>query len=111
MIVPALPSQSISKVTLSPILIAAHWARLEYIHKIAFDASPLVFATLISNVPDSLGHVSHLVGSCDDRKRLVDQIDSIFGAKIVAKDADYYVGQAQLLRAMVLEHKCAEEPR
>ena len=85
-------------------------ARLEYIDNIAFDASPLVFATLISDRPDSQGHVSHLVISCDDRARLVDRIDSDFGVKLAAKDADYHVGQAQMLRAIVLEHKC-EEPR
>ena len=86
-------------------------ADLEYLDKIAFDSSPLVFATLISDVPDSQGHASHLVISCDDRKRLVDQIDSDFGEKLAAKDGDYYVSQAQILRAMVLEHKCAEESR
>ena len=57
------------------------------------------------------GHASHLVISCDDRKRLVGQIDSDFGAKLAAKDAGFGVAQAQLFREKLLEFKCAEEPR
>jgi hypothetical protein len=86
-------------------------ASLDYLDKTAFDASPLVFATLISDVPDSQGHTSHLVISCDDRKRLIDQIDSDFGAKLPAKNGNFGVSQAQLFRAKLLEFKCAEEPR
>jgi hypothetical protein len=55
-------------------------AQLDYLDNTMFEASPLVFATLISDVPDSQGHASHLVISCDDRKRLVDHIDSSCGA-------------------------------
>lgn len=86
-------------------------ARLEYLDKTAFEASPLVFGTLISDVPDSQGHASHLVISCDDRKRLVGQIESDFGAKLAEKDSGFGVAQAQLIRAKLLEYKCAEEPR
>jgi hypothetical protein len=86
-------------------------AQLEYLDNTAFEASPLVFATLISDVPDSQGHASHLVISCDDRKRLVDQIDSSFRAKLAEKKANFGVSQAQLFRTKLLEFKCAEEPR
>ncbi len=87
-------------------------AQLEYLDNTAFEASPLVFATLISDVPDSQGHAkSPCVISCDDRKRLVDQIDADFGAKLAEKKADFGVSQAQLFRTKLLEFKCAEEPR
>jgi hypothetical protein len=86
-------------------------AQLDYLDNTMFEASPLVFATLISDVPDAQGHASHLVISCDDRKRLVDHIDSSFGAKLAAKNANFGVSQAQLIRAKLLEYKCAEEPR
>lgn len=86
-------------------------AQLEYIDKAMFEASPLVFAELISEVPDSKGHVSHLVISCDERKRLVSQVDISFGPKLAEKRANFGVSQAQLIRAKLLEFKCAEEPR
>jgi hypothetical protein len=86
-------------------------AQLEYLDKTAFDASPLIFGTLISDVPDSNGHLSHLVIPCDDRKRLVDQIDRAFGTNLSDERANFGVAQAQLIRAKVLEFKCAEEPR
>lgn len=86
-------------------------AQLEYLDNAAFEASPLVFETLVSDVPDSQGHMSHLVISCDDRKRLVDQIDADFGAKLAEKKANFGVSQAQLFRTKLLEFKCAEEPR
>jgi hypothetical protein len=86
-------------------------AQLEYLDKTGFDASPLVFMTLLSDVPDSQGHMSHLAISCDDRKHVVDQIDSDFGAKLATKGANYAVSQAQIFRAKLLEFKCAEEPR
>ena len=86
-------------------------ARLDYIDKTLFDASSLVFGLLISDLPDSQGHASHLVISCDDRKRLIDQIDADFGAKLKAGNANYSVSQAQLFRATLIKFKCAEEPR
>ena len=86
-------------------------AQLEYLDKTAYEASLLVFATLLSDVPDSQGHMSHLVISCDERKNLINQIDISFGSKFSSKDENYDVSQAQLLRDKLIEFKCAEEPR
>ena len=104
------PKEGVDYVGLST-LMPQFRATLEYIDKAIFEASPLVFATLISDVPDSKGHASHLVISCDERKHLVSHIDNSFGAKLAEKNANFGVSQAKLFRAKLLEYKCAEEPR
>ena len=85
-------------------------ARLDYLSNTALEASPLIFATLISDVPDSKGHASHLIISCDERRQLVAQIDRDFGDPST-DGASVDVRIARMIRSKVLEFKCAEEPR
>lgn len=86
-------------------------AQLEYLDNSITEASPLIFATLISDVPDSKGHTSHLVITCDERKGLVSHIDDLFGQEMSDKEVSSEVQQARMIRTKVLEFKCADEPR
>ena len=61
-------------------------AQLDFIDRTAFEASPLVFATLISDVPDTQGHASHLIITCEERKRLIEHIEGFFGAALNEKN-------------------------
>jgi hypothetical protein len=86
-------------------------ADLENLDKTLLETGVLVFSTLISDQPDKQGNTSHLVISCAEKQRLLDQIKADFGANLDRKDASSGVTQAQLLRDKLVEFKCAEEPR
>jgi hypothetical protein len=85
-------------------------AQLEYLDKTEYQASPLVFATLLSNRPDSQNHMSHMVITRDQRKRLLDQIEIAFGDKLKDEHAIYAVAEMQLFRDKLIEFKCADDP-
>ena len=87
-------------------------ARLEYIDKSLFDATPLVFATLINQRPDSQNHLSHLIISREQRNRLVRSIVSYFGKALDQKTQNYTVSSASLLKTYLTEkgYKCSDEP-
>jgi hypothetical protein len=86
-------------------------ARLDFIDKALFEASPLVFSTLIDMKPDSNGHTSHLLITKAEREALIKQIDTDFGSKLDEKDANYGVSSAVVLKAgLQKDFKCSDDP-
>ena len=75
------------------------------------DVTPLVFASLIDERPDSKSHVSHLIITRAEKATLLDQLARRFGPKLDQKNQSLTVGAAQLLKAYLLkDFKCADEP-
>jgi hypothetical protein len=89
-----------------------HTATLDYIDKAIFDATPLVFTTLIDQKPDAEGHLSHLKITRAQRDRLARSIVALFGKELDNKDANYTVSAAWLMKAFLTEkgYKCSDEP-
>lgn len=87
-------------------------ARLEYIDKALFEATPAVFATVIDMKPDSKNHVSHLTITTAQRDELVRKLQTRFGSKLAERgNQNYTVASAFVLKAYLAEKgfKCADE--
>ncbi len=80
-------------------------AEMEYIDTALFEASPLVFATLIDPVPDANNHMNRLNITSAERNKLIANINSEFGAKLDQKDQGHIVGAAWVLRAYLGKEK------
>jgi hypothetical protein len=78
-------------------------AELDYIDHAIFEATPLVFAMLISPVPDKNNHMSKLIITADERKHLIDDINSYFGAKLDQEQQPWLVCAATVLRDYLLK--------
>ena len=86
-------------------------AELETTQKAIFQASPVVFMTLIDPKSDSQGHVSHLVITKEEKSELQSDLDILLKDQSEQGDHDYYISAAMILRAGFLKgHKCADEP-
>jgi hypothetical protein len=86
-------------------------AQLEYVDHSLFDATPLIFATLIDQKPDSRNHVSHLTITKAERAKLIDDLIGHFGSKLDQKDQNPTVSAASVLKAYFLkDYKCSDEP-
>jgi hypothetical protein len=86
-------------------------AHLEFIDKALFQATPLIFASLIDQRPDSQNHLSHLIISKAERSKLISLVDSYFGPKLDQKDQNYTVSSASVLKAYLnKDYKCSDDP-
>jgi hypothetical protein len=87
-------------------------AFLDDIDQMLFQAAtPMVFATLIDNKPDSQNHLSRLVITRAERAKLVRDLTISFGAKLDQKNQNYIVSSASLLKAFLLkDYKCSDDP-
>jgi hypothetical protein len=86
-------------------------ARLDYLDQALFEATPLVFATLIDKKEDSKGHASHLIITKQEKANLISKLNDSFGAKLDQKDQNYTVGAATVLRGYLnKDFKCSDEP-
>jgi hypothetical protein len=87
-------------------------AQLEYIDKAIFEATPLIFATLIDMKPDAQNHVNHLIITKDERDKLVRSIVLSFGKKLDEANQNYTVSTASVLKGYLAEkgYKCSDEP-
>lgn len=86
-------------------------AELEYIDHSQFDSTPLIFATLIDQKPDSKNHVSHLIITKAERAKLIDDLTGDFGAKLDQKDQNFTVSAASVLKVYFLkDYKCSDDP-
>lgn len=74
-------------------------AQLEYIDKAMVQLSPMIFATVIDQKPDSQNHLSHLIITRVERQQLIGDIDRAFGDKLDQKDQNYTVSAASVLKA------------
>jgi hypothetical protein len=87
-------------------------AQMESIDHSFLTMSSLVFAMLISDKPDSAGHMSRLTITKADRQNLLSQLHTAFGAKLDQKDPDDLVNAAWVLRAYLRKDKgfkCSDE--
>ena len=76
-----------------------------------FDASPLVFMSLVDQKADSQGHISHLIITKGEKADLQDQLEIMLKDEPDKGDHDYYVSAAMILRAGLKKgHKCADDP-
>lgn len=86
-------------------------AQMEFIDHALFEASPGVFATLIDMKADSKGHASHLIITKEERAKLIDDLNTDFGAKLDAKDQNWTVSAASVLKSGLLkDFKSSDEP-
>lgn len=86
-------------------------AKLEYINKALFNATPLIFAILIDKRPDKNNHVSHLLITRAQRKQLIETIDHTFGKKLTQKNQNYTVSSASVLKAYLKkDFKSSDDP-
>ena len=87
-------------------------AQLEYIDKTLFQLSPMVFATLIDQKPDSNNHLSYLIITKSERAKLIHDIDLQFGDNLSNKDQNYTVSSASVLKAYLQkDYKCSDDKR
>jgi hypothetical protein len=86
-------------------------AELEYIDHALFDATPLIFETLIDKKPDSKNHASHLIITKAERAKLIGDLTRSFGSKLDQKDQNFTVSAASVLKAYFLkDYKCSDDP-
>ncbi len=86
-------------------------AQLNYVQQKIFDATPLVFASLIDTRPDSNGHLSRLLISKAERDHLILMIKLGFGEKLDSKIQNYTVSSASvLLSYLEKDYKCSDDP-
>ena len=76
-----------------------------------FEASPLIFATLINQKADSKNHVSHLIITKAERAELLDRINADFGPKLDEKNQSFTVSAASVVKAYLMkDFKSSDEP-
>src|SRR5258708_13772359 len=84
---------------------------LEFIDQSLFEATPLVFGTLIDMKEDSKGHANHLIITKEQRAALIAKLNDSFGAKLDQKKQNYIVSAASVLRDYLnKDFKCSDEP-
>ena len=64
-----------------------------------FEATPLIFSTLIDQRPDPANHLSHLVIARVERDNLVNELTADFGSEMEQRDQNYIVSSASVLYA------------
>src|SRR5712691_632138 len=84
-------------------------ASLEYIDRSLFEATPLIFATLIDQTPDKNGKVSHLIITRAERQHLLVALSLHFGQKMDLENQSYIVSSASVLKSYLLQYKCSDE--
>src|ERR1700730_9988337 len=87
-------------------------ATLEYIDRALFQATPLIFATLVDEKPDKDGHVSRLTITRAQRDGLVQSLQISFGKKLDLSDQNFTVVSASVMRdyLSLKGYKCSDEP-
>jgi len=87
-------------------------ATIEYLDHSLFEATPLIFATLIDDRPDRDGHVSRLTITRAQRDDLVRKLQLSFGRKMELADQNYIVSAATVLRNYLSKkgYRCSDEP-
>ena len=84
---------------------------MDFIDESLFQATPMVFATLINMKADSKGHASHLIITKEEKAGLLSKLNDSFGAKLDEKNQNYTVSAAIVLRDYLnKDFKCSDEP-
>jgi hypothetical protein len=86
-------------------------AKLDFIDKALFEATPAIFMTLIDSKPDSKGNASHLVITKAEREDLIEKIDTDFGPKLDDKNANFTISSAWVLKkGLQKDFKSSDDP-
>jgi len=88
-------------------------AMIEYLDRSIFQATPLIFATLIADKPDSKGHMSRLRITRAERDELARSLQISFGNKMEQTDQNWIVSSATVLRDYLIKkgYKCSDDPQ
>jgi hypothetical protein len=84
-------------------------AEIEYVDHSLFQATPLIFATLIDPIPDANNHVSKLIITKAQRKKLIDDLNSYFGKKMDTDQQNWIVSSASVLKGYLLKDYTASD--
>jgi hypothetical protein len=85
-------------------------AFLDDIDHALFESTPMIFATLINETPDSNNHISRLIIKRAEREKLLQGITNYFGEKVEQKNQNYIVSSASVLKAYLLKgYTCSDE--
>jgi hypothetical protein len=86
-------------------------AQLDDTDNAVFNATPLIFFSLVDMKEDSQHHASHLVITRAERAQLLSDINTDFGVKLEAKDRSYQVGAAIVLKdGLLKDFKSSDDP-
>lgn len=87
-------------------------AEMENADKAIFKSTPLIFALLIDQKPDSQNHVSHLIITKEQGGKLIGSLNSWFGASMDDKNQNWTVSSASVLRTYFTEkgYKYSDDP-
>jgi hypothetical protein len=86
-------------------------AKLDFIDEGLFEATPVIFTTLIDMKPDSQGQASHLLITKAEREDLIDKIDTDFGPKLDDKNANFTISSAWVLKkGLQKDFKSSDDP-
>lgn len=85
-------------------------AEIDDIDHSLFEATPLIFATLIDRRADAQNHVNHLIITKAERAQLLCDITTDFGSKLDQKDTSFQVGAAIVLKASLQDFKASDDP-
>ncbi|RDK04601.1 hypothetical protein [Paraburkholderia lacunae] len=87
-------------------------AQVEYVDESIFKMTPLVFALIISQKPDSQNHLSHLSITRKQAQQLLTSLQEGFGRSMNAKEQDWTVSSASVLRTYLRDkgYKYADDP-
>ena len=87
-------------------------ARLDFIDKTIFQATNLIFATLINMEPEKESNASNLIITKAEKLQLINRINKSFGTKMTAKNSiSTYADCAWLLKTQLLKFKGSDEAR
>jgi hypothetical protein len=84
-------------------------AEIEYVDHSLFQATPLIFATLIDPIPDANNHMSKLIITKAQRKKLIDDLNSYFGKKMDTDQQNWIVSSASVLKGYLLKDYTASD--
>jgi hypothetical protein len=86
-------------------------AQIDYVDESLFRITPMIFATLIDQKPDSKNHLSHLIITKNEKEKLLHDLTTAFGKKLEQKNPSYIIGSARVLKTYLSkDYKCSDEP-
>ena len=88
-------------------------AEMEYIEESIFKVTPMVFALLIDQKSDSKNHLSHLIITKEQGKKLIASLNNEFGSSMDDKNQNWTVSSASVLKSYLTKKnfKFADDPR
>jgi len=86
-------------------------AMLEYADKTLYTVTPAFCLMLVDDRADSKGHLTHLVITKAERKKVLKHIDAVFGKRLLEKNPSYNVGSVVLIKKFLQgKHLSADDP-